>query len=125
LGNKITRGLVTALTAFVHTTRQFYAARLLVGVAEASFFPGIIVYLTHWFRLKDRAKALRCSQKSPDLSHQNRRDKYGVLLTLQVVLDKNLTRQPGQRPRRQGVFHEALGLFDARGIHPLAFDLQL
>lgn len=54
----ITWGLATVLTGFVHTTRQFYAARLLVGVAEASFFPGIIVYLTHWFRQNDRAKAI-------------------------------------------------------------------
>src|ERR1700739_3531706 len=54
----ITWGMVTVLTGFVHTARQFYAARLLVGVAEASFFPGIIVYLTHWFRLNDRAKAI-------------------------------------------------------------------
>jgi len=54
----VTWGLFTILTAFVHTTRQFYAARFLVGVAEASFFPGVIVYLTHWFRASDRAKAV-------------------------------------------------------------------
>src|SRR6184192_31726 len=56
----ITWGLVTILTGFVHTAPQFYAARLLVGVAEASFFPGLIVYLTHWFRHSDRAKAIAC-----------------------------------------------------------------
>jgi len=54
----VTWGLVTILTGFVHTARQFYAARFLVGVAEASFFPGVIVYLTHWFRISDRAKAV-------------------------------------------------------------------
>ena len=54
----VTWGLVTILTAFVHTAREFYAARFLVGLAEASFFPGVIVYLTHWFRLDDRAKAI-------------------------------------------------------------------
>ena len=54
----ITWGLVTVLTGFVHTAKQFYLARLLLGVAEGSFFPGIIVYLTHWFRLNDRAKAI-------------------------------------------------------------------
>jgi len=54
----ITWGLATVLMAFVHTATQFYAVRLLVGVAEASFFPGIIVYLTHWFRQSDRAKAI-------------------------------------------------------------------
>jgi ACS family tartrate transporter-like MFS transporter len=51
-------GLVTVLTAFIHTSRQFYVARLLLGAAEASFFPGIIVYLTHWFTVKDRARAI-------------------------------------------------------------------
>src|ERR1700688_2084632 len=53
----ITWGLVTILMAAVHTPRQFYLARFLLGVAEAGFFPGIIVYLTHWFRYQDRAKA--------------------------------------------------------------------
>jgi len=54
----ISWGLVTILTGFIHTPRQFYVARLLVGISEASFFPGIIVYLTHWFRHSDRAKAI-------------------------------------------------------------------
>jgi MFS transporter, ACS family, tartrate transporter len=53
----ISWGLVTALMAAVHTSRQFYLARFLLGVAEAGFFPGIVVYLTHWFRYEDRAKA--------------------------------------------------------------------
>src|ERR1700757_2613665 len=54
----ISWGLITILTGFIHTARQFYVFRLLVGVSEASFFPGIIVYLTHWFRHSDRAKAI-------------------------------------------------------------------
>jgi ACS family tartrate transporter-like MFS transporter len=37
--------------------KQFYFLRFLLGLAEAGFFPGIIVYLTHWFRYQDRAKA--------------------------------------------------------------------
>lgn len=53
----ITWGLVTVLVSSVHTPRQFYLARFLLGVAEAGFFPGIVVYLTHWFRYEDRAKA--------------------------------------------------------------------
>ena len=53
----VTWGLVTILMAAVHTPRQFYLARFLLGVAEAGFFPGIVVYLTHWFRNEDRAKA--------------------------------------------------------------------
>src|SRR5262249_4202091 len=36
---------------------QLYLARLLLGAAEAAFFPGVIVYLSHWFIPEDRAKA--------------------------------------------------------------------
>ncbi len=51
-------GLMAGLTAFVTTPKEFYAVRFLLGLAEAGFFPGVIVYLTHWFTSKDRAKAL-------------------------------------------------------------------
>jgi D-galactonate transporter len=54
----ITWGIFTILMAFIHTERQFYWIRFLVGAAEAGFFPGVIVYLTHWFRYEDRAKAV-------------------------------------------------------------------
>jgi MFS family permease len=37
--------------------KQFYFLRFILGIAEAGFFPGIIVYLSHWFRYADRAKA--------------------------------------------------------------------
>jgi ACS family tartrate transporter-like MFS transporter len=53
----ITWGFVTVLCAFVHTAAEFYTARFFLGVAEASFFPGIIVFLTHWLRIQDRGKA--------------------------------------------------------------------
>src|SRR5213594_1508141 len=50
-------GSLTTLTAIVHTPAQFYLARFLLGAAEAGFFPGVIVYLSHWFIQEDRAKA--------------------------------------------------------------------
>jgi ACS family tartrate transporter-like MFS transporter len=53
----IVSGLLTALTAIVHTPGQLYLARFLLGAAEAGFFPGVIVYLSHWFIQEDRAKA--------------------------------------------------------------------
>jgi sugar phosphate permease len=53
-------GIVTILTGFVHTATQFYLARFLLGVAESSFFPGMIVYLTHWFCARDRSRAIAC-----------------------------------------------------------------
>jgi ACS family tartrate transporter-like MFS transporter len=56
----ISWGMVTILTGFVHTATQFYAARFLLGAAESSFFPGMIVYLTHWFCARDRGRAIAC-----------------------------------------------------------------
>jgi ACS family tartrate transporter-like MFS transporter len=57
----ISWGVVAALTAMVTTPREFYVARFALGLAEAGFFPGIIVYLTHWFPARDRARALAFS----------------------------------------------------------------
>ncbi len=54
----ISWGIVSSLTAFVTTPAEFYAARFLLGVAEAGFFPGVIVYFTHWFTAQDRTRAL-------------------------------------------------------------------
>ena len=56
----ISWGVVTILTGFIHSAAQFYAARFFLGLAEASFFPGIIVYLTHWFSSRDRCRAIAC-----------------------------------------------------------------
>jgi ACS family tartrate transporter-like MFS transporter len=56
----ISWGVVTILTGFVHTVRQFYTARFFLGLAEASFFPGMIVYLIHWFSSRDRCRAIAC-----------------------------------------------------------------
>ena len=54
----ISWGIIAALTAFVKTPVQFYTVRFFLGLAEAGFFPGVIVYLTHWFPVRDRARAL-------------------------------------------------------------------
>lgn len=54
----LTWGIVAALTALVKTPAQFYIARFFLGVAEAGFFPCVLVYLTHWFPLRDRARSL-------------------------------------------------------------------
>jgi ACS family tartrate transporter-like MFS transporter len=56
----ISWGIVTVLTGFVQTAGQFYAARFFLGAAESSFFPGMIVYLTHWFCAGDRSRAIAC-----------------------------------------------------------------
>jgi ACS family tartrate transporter-like MFS transporter len=54
----ISWGILATLTGFINTKNQFYLVRILLGAAEAGFFPGIIVYLSHWFRNQDRAKAV-------------------------------------------------------------------
>jgi len=51
-------GIVSLATAFAHSAAQLYAARFLLGVAEAGFFPGILMYLTYWFRQREMAQAI-------------------------------------------------------------------
>ena len=52
----ISWGIVAIAMAFVSGERSFYAMRFLLGVAEAGFFPGIILYLTYWFPARERAR---------------------------------------------------------------------
>jgi len=54
----LTWGVMAALTAVVKTPSQFYTVRFFLGLAEAGFFPGVIVFLTHWFTARDRARAV-------------------------------------------------------------------
>ena len=54
----LTWGLVAMLTGFVRNAPQLYGARLLLGVAEAGFFPGILYYLSYWFRQRQQAQAI-------------------------------------------------------------------
>ncbi len=56
----ISWGVVTSLMGFIHNTGQFFAARFLLGAAEASFVPAVLVYLTRWFSLRDRSRAIAC-----------------------------------------------------------------
>ena len=51
-------GLISSATALVVGERSFYVARFLLGVAEAGFFPGIVLYLTYWFPLRNRARVI-------------------------------------------------------------------
>jgi ACS family tartrate transporter-like MFS transporter len=54
----ISWGFVASLTGLIHTAHQFYWLRFILGIAEAGFVPGIIVYLSHWYRPEDRGKAI-------------------------------------------------------------------
>jgi MFS family permease len=54
----VTWGIIASATAFVQGEVSFYIVRLLLGAAEAGFFPGIILYLTYWFPRVQRAKVV-------------------------------------------------------------------
>src|SRR5690606_1935093 len=45
------------LTGFVQDASHLYVLRFILGVAEAGFFPGAVLYLTYWFRKKERGRA--------------------------------------------------------------------
>jgi ACS family tartrate transporter-like MFS transporter len=51
-------GVLAMLTGLVHSTAQLYVMRFLLGVAEAGFFPGIVLYLTYWFRQREQARVV-------------------------------------------------------------------
>jgi D-galactonate transporter len=76
----ISWGIITALMAFIHTTREFYLVRFLVGAAEAGFFPAVIVYVSHWFRYQDRAKAIAVFYAANPLSYVIGSPLAGLLL---------------------------------------------
>ena len=53
----VTWGLISAAMAFVQGETSFYVLRLLLGIAEAGLFPGVMLYLTYWFNREQRARA--------------------------------------------------------------------
>lgn len=65
----VTWGIITICVGFVQTAHQFYFLRFLLGAAEAGFFPGVIVYLTHWFTHRDLAKAVASFMAALPLSN--------------------------------------------------------
>jgi MFS transporter, ACS family, tartrate transporter len=54
----VTWGIISSSLVFVTTPRSFYILRFCLGLAEAGFFPGIVLYLSNWFPLEARARAL-------------------------------------------------------------------
>jgi len=54
----ITWGIISALFVFVKTPATFYIMRFLLGLAEAGFYPGVILYLTYWYPANRRAKMI-------------------------------------------------------------------
>src|ERR1700693_4561107 len=54
----ISWGIVSTAMMFMHSATSFYVLRFLLGVCEAGFFPGMIIYLTYWFPTHERARAV-------------------------------------------------------------------
>ncbi len=76
-------GAVTVWMAFIHTAHQFYLVRFLLGVAEAGFFPGVIVYLTHWFPREQRARSIARFMAAVPVSYVAGSAIAGALLPVQ------------------------------------------
>jgi len=51
-------GIISVSFMFVTTPAQFLTLRFLLGIAEAGFYPGIVLYFTYWFPARERARAL-------------------------------------------------------------------
>ena len=51
-------GIIAALTGLVESVHHLYLARFLLGLAEAGYFPGIVLYMTYWFRQSEQARTL-------------------------------------------------------------------
>jgi ACS family tartrate transporter-like MFS transporter len=64
----ISWGLVSCATLAVTGVWSFYAVRILLGIAEAGFFPGIVLYLTYWFPARERARAMALFMMASALS---------------------------------------------------------
>jgi len=82
----ISWGLVACAMALVHSEMSFYVTRALLGVAEAGFFPGIILYLTYWFPRAERARIVALFMASVPLASVFGGPLSGALLEMHGAL---------------------------------------
>ena len=82
----VTWGIVSALMALVSGVWSFYGIRFLLGVAEAGFFPGIILYLTYWYPAQYRARFLAAFAIAVPVSTVIGAPVSGLLLGLDGVM---------------------------------------
>src|ERR1700749_2553018 len=64
----LTWGIISALTAFVWNDWSFYTIRFLLGIAEAGFYPGIVLFLTWWFPSYYRSRMMAFFQSASVIS---------------------------------------------------------
>lgn len=79
-------GILSASMAFVNSSTTFYLLRFFLGVAEAGFFPGIILYLTYWFPPSERGKSISRFMTAIPLSGLIGAPVSGALLNLDGTL---------------------------------------
>jgi len=82
----ITWGLVSGAMTLVQGPASFYALRFLLGVAEAGFFPGIILYLSYWFPARQRAAVTALFMAAAPLSTAFGSPLSGALLEMDGLL---------------------------------------
>src|SRR5262249_28430970 len=51
-------GIFALLMGFVHSVKELYVLRFLLGFAEGGYFPGVALYLTYWFRQREQAQCI-------------------------------------------------------------------
>jgi ACS family tartrate transporter-like MFS transporter len=81
----ISWGLVATAMALVHSETSFYALRLLLGIAEAGFFPGIILFLTYWFPARELARIVSLFMAAIPLATVIGGPVSGALLEMQGI----------------------------------------
>ena len=78
----VTWGVISTAMLFTNGVTSFYVLRFLLGVAEAGFFPGMILYLTYWFPERERAKTVALFMTANALAGVIGGPLSGALLTL-------------------------------------------
>jgi ACS family tartrate transporter-like MFS transporter len=78
----ITWGVISSAMFLVRGETSFYILRFLLGVAEAGFFPGMILYLTYWFPARERARRVALFMTAIPIAGVFGSPLSGALLTL-------------------------------------------
>ena len=82
----ISWGILAIAMAFVSGETSFYVMRFMLGVAEAGFFPGIILYLTYWFPARERARIISLFMAAVPLATMVGGPVSGALLEMHGLL---------------------------------------
>ncbi|WP_084210984.1 MFS transporter [Pseudonocardia acaciae] len=85
-GMMLVWGVLSAALALTSSPTSFYLLRFLLGVAEAGFFPGVILYITYWFPNRERGKATGIFQSAVAISSIVGNPVGGYLLGLHGLL---------------------------------------